>query len=238
MNAQIKAIIFDSDGTLLDTRQLILQGYIKVLKQHGLDHLADEAYIIKRLGKPVKETYEQLLAGHHAKFDPAALTAEHDTVQDELTQLIKPYAGVAELLNHWKHESIKLCLFTSGTRHHIERNFASAGIEGVEDLFDAIVTADDEIARKPHPDTILELLHRVEVAPQSAMVVGDHIYDAMGGSLAQVRLTVGILHGFGEAPELISAGADVLVKDLFGLNTLLNATMDSRLARTQLLRRQ
>ena len=233
MNTQIKAIIFDSDGTLLDTRQFVLQGYMKILKQHGLDDLADKGYITKRLGKPVVETYQQLLAGHRTGLNSITLSAEHDAVQDQLTSLIKPYAGVVELLHHWKKESIKVCLFTSGTRYMVERNFASAGIEGVDKLFDAMITADDEVARKPHPDTILELLRRVEVSPQHAMVVGDHVYDAMGGHQAQVRLTVGILHGFGEAPELISAGADVLVKDLFGLNTLLNATMDSRLTKTR-----
>lgn len=224
---QIKAIVFDSDGTLLDTRQLILQGYETVLGRHGLSHLADETYIIKRLGKPVKETYQQLLAGQHSALKPEELAKEHDDVQDELTHVIKPYTGLAEMLNHWKGMGIKLCIFTSGSQHHIERNFKAAGVENVHSFFDAIVTADDEIARKPHPDTILELLRRVNVPAQYAMVVGDHMYDAIGGHQAKVRLTVGILHGFGEAHELLNAGADVLVKDPFSLNTLVNLAYES-----------
>lgn len=224
---QIKAIVFDSDGTLLDTRRLIVEGYKLVLTAHGLKHLADEEYIIKRLGKPVKETYQQLLAGHHTGLKAADLAKEHDEVQDELTRLIRPYTGLAELLNHWKSMGIKLCIFTSGSRHHIERNFKAAGIENVDAIFDAIITSDDKIERKPHPDTILELLRRVDVAPHYAMVVGDHMYDAIGGHQAKVRLTVGVLHGFGEAPELIAAGADVLVKDLFALNTIINLGHES-----------
>lgn len=226
---QIKAIVFDSDGTLLDTRQLILQGYKQVLQNHGLEHLADETYIIKRLGKPVRETYQQLLAGHHTELHFAELAREHDLVQDKLTSLIKPYTGLNEMLNHWKSMRIKLCLFTSGSMHHIQRNFKSAGVDNPNGIFEAIITADDNIARKPHPDTILELLKRVEVPPKYAMVVGDHMYDAIGGHQAKVRLTVGILHGFGEAHELLSAGADVLVKDLFSLNTLVNLAYESPL---------
>lgn len=226
-NSQIKAIIFDSDGTLLDTRKLILQGYKSVLGSHDLKHLADEAYIIKRLGKPVKETYQQILAGHHTGLHTDDLAKEHDTVQDSLTKLIKPYLGLEELLRHWKSMGIKLCIFTSGSKHHIQRNFKTAGIDDVDELFDAIITADEKIARKPHPDTILELLKRVDVAPHNAIVVGDHMYDAMGGHQAKVRLTVGILHGFGEAAELMTAGADVLVKDLFALNTLVNLAHES-----------
>lgn len=224
---QIKAIVFDSDGTLLDTRRLIIEGYKFVLTAHGLEHLADEAYIVKRLGKPVKETYQQLLAGHHTGLKADELAEEHDEVQDTLMHLIKPYTGLTELLHHWKSMGIKLCIFTSGSRRMIDRNFKAAGVENVDAIFDAIVTSDDNIARKPHPDTILELLRRVKVAPHYAMVVGDHMYDAIGGHHARVRLTVGILHGFGEARELIDAGADILVKDLFALNTIVNLSYDS-----------
>jgi pyrophosphatase PpaX len=226
-NSQIKAIIFDSDGTLLDTRQLILQGYMTVLGRHGLEHLADERYIIKRLGKPVRETYQQLLAGHQTGLSAITLAREHDEVQNGLTHLIKPYTGLAELLHHWQSMGIKLCIFTSGSRHQIDRNFKSAGIEHVDSIFEAVITSDDQIARKPHPDTILELLRRVGVEPHYGMVVGDHMYDAMGGHQAKVRLTVGVLHGFGEAHELLSAGADVLVKDLFALNSLVNLAYES-----------
>lgn len=232
-NAQIRALIFDSDGTLLDTRQLILQGYKTVLNNHGLARLSDETYIIKRLGKPVLETYQQLIAGHKTGLHAADLAKEHNQVQDNLTHVIKPYTGLAELLNHWKAMGIKLCLFTSGSHYMIERNFAAAGIENVDALFDAVVTSDDEIARKPHPDTILELLHRIEIPAHYAMVVGDHMYDAMGGHQAKVRMTVGVLHGFGEAHELIAAGADALVKDLFGLNTLIELAYDAPFERIE-----
>ena len=67
-------------------------------------------------------------------------------------------------------------------------------------------------------------MKRVDVPTGYAMVVGDHMYDAIGGHQAKVRITVGILHGFGEAHELLASGADVLVKDLFSLNTLINVS--------------
>ncbi len=227
MKQQIEAIVFDSDGTLLDTRSLIVEGYQKVLSNHNLGHLSDAEYIVKRLGKPVKETYQQLLAGHNTGLKSDDLAKEHDEVQDKLTNLIKPYVGLSELTHHWKQMGIKLCIFTSGSRHHIQRNFAAAGIKNVDEIFDAIITADDQVARKPHPDTILALLKQVDVQAHKAMVVGDHMFDAMGGKYANVRLTVGVLHGFGEAHELMTAGADVLVKDLFALDKLIGISMES-----------
>lgn len=70
MSENIKAIIFDSDGTLLNTRKMIFEGYKTVLKNHSLDHLANDQYIRQRLGKPTAETFEQIIAGHNTGLSP------------------------------------------------------------------------------------------------------------------------------------------------------------------------
>ncbi len=222
MTHTIKAIVFDSDGTLLDTRELILQGYKTVLKNHQLEHLASDHYIRQRLGKPVPETYEQIIAGHQVAVSIEELTHEHDVIQDSLVKLIKPYPHTNTMLERWKQEGVKLCLFTSGTHRMIQRNFAAAGINDVDDLFDAIVTADDAIARKPEPDAILQLLARVGVTPEDAIVIGDHAYDIIAGKRANVGLNIGVLHGFGTQHELLTAGADFLCDNLNSLNHLMS----------------
>ena len=222
MSNSIKAIVFDSDGTLLDTRELILQGYKTVLKNHGLEHLASDHYIRQRLGKPVPETYEQIIAGHNVHVSVHELATEHDAVQNSLVHIIKPYPHTKSMLEFWKHEGVKLCLFTSGTHMMIGRNFSAAGISNVNELFDAIVTADDATARKPEPDAILELLAQVEVSPENAVVVGDHAYDIIAGKRANVGLKIGILHGFGTQHELLTAGADFLCDNLDSLNNLMS----------------
>ncbi len=226
MHSRIKAIIFDSDGTLVDTKKLILHGFKTVLKQHGLDHLTTDTYIKQRLGKPVPETYQQLLAGHHLKLDIDELVKEHDKVQNENTHLIKAYDQTEHLLKLWRTEGIKICLFTSGNMMMIERNLSAAGINNPLDLFDAIVTADDDLPRKPEPDAIQELLKRVSVEAENSVVVGDHPYDIVSGIRAKAGLKIGVLHGFGETKELLEAGADALSDDLIGLNHILNFAID------------
>lgn len=226
MHQRIKAIVFDSDGTLVNTKKLILNGYKTVLKKYGLEHLATDSYIQQRLGKPVPETYQQILAGHNVSVDIETLVAEHDKVQDASVNLIKAYPETERLLREWRAKGIKLCLFTSGNRMMIERNFTAAGIKQPFNLFDAVVTADDDLPRKPEPDAILELLNRVDVAPEDAVVVGDHPYDLQAGKRAQTGLKIGILHGFGETKELMQAGADALSDDLIGLDHILNVAFD------------
>src|SRR5206468_812194 len=110
MSEAIKAIVFDSDGTLLDTRELILEGYKTVLERHGLGHLANDHYIRQRLGKPVPETYEQIIAGHQVAVTIEELAAEHDEVQNALAGLIKPYPHTEEMLRRWKRAGVRLCL--------------------------------------------------------------------------------------------------------------------------------
>ena len=213
----IKAVIFDADGTLLDTRQMILEGYRTVLTRHGLEQLTSDSYIRQRLGKPVPETYQQILEGHELGLSVETLAAEHDEVQNTLLHLIRPYAHTEDILRKWQSKGVRVCLFTSGNRMMIERNFAAAGLPNPCDLFDAIVTADDDMARKPEPDAILELLRRVKVEPQNAIVVGDHAYDMIAAGRARVGTKVGVVHGFGSAHELLSAGADFLADDLTGI---------------------
>lgn len=221
----VKAIVFDSDGTLVDTRRLILHGYRTVLKRHGLTHLATDEFIQSRLGKPVPETYEQLLADQDVDVTIEQLVAEHDEVQNRSTQLIESYPETEKLLRQWRIDGVKLCLFTSGNRMMIRRNFAAAGIENVEELFDEIITADDNLPRKPEPDAISELLKRVNVDPRDAVVVGDHPYDIQSGRGARAGFMVGILHGFGDKRELLGAGADSLSEDLVGLKSLLKTAL-------------
>jgi HAD superfamily hydrolase (TIGR01549 family) len=226
MSEAIKAIVFDVDGTLLDTRELIIEGYKTVLKRHGLDHLANDHYIRQRVGKPVPETYEQIIAGHKVSLTIAELADEHDEVQNAMTGLIKAYPRTEEMLRRWKEAGIKLCLFTSGKRMMIERDFAAAHMADPYEFFDALVTADDDIARKPEPDAILALLRQVGVEPRHAVVVGDHAYDIIAGSRAHVGLKVGVLHGLGTAQELLGAGADFLTNGLDSLGHLMYFATD------------
>lgn len=222
MSETIKAIVFDSDGTLLDTRQFIFEGFKTVLKNHNLSHLATDQYIRQRLGKPTKETFDQIIAGHHTELSASELAQKLDEVQTDLLENIKAYPHTKELLKRWKGEGVKLCLFTSGYNYMIDRNFAAAGIPNVREIFDAIITADDDLAHKPEPDAILELLKRVDVEPRNAVVVGDHAYDIIAGKRAKVGLKIGLLHGIGTKHELLGAGADFLSDNLDSLNHLMS----------------
>lgn len=224
----IRAIIFDSDGTLLDTRRFIMEGYMTILNRHGLGHLADESYIRQNLGKPVPQTYAAILGKQASQELVAQLSKEHDECQDQLLRLIKPYPHTEAMLREWRHRGIKLCLFTSGNRRMIERNFRAAGLPAVDSLFDAIITADDNLPHKPAPDAVNALLTRVAIPANEAVLVGDHPYDMQSGTRAEVMATIGVLHGLGTSDELTAAGANHLAKDLLEVSTISHATLPAK----------
>ncbi len=223
MNASLQAVIFDSDGTLLDTRALIFEGYKTVLRNHGLLHLANDACITSHIGKPTIQTFEQLL--HDETIAPSAqdLAHELDEVQNASVHLIRAYPHVKETLRLWKKRGIKLGLFTSGYAYMIDRNYAAAGMPDVRDIFDVILTADDHTAHKPEPDGILELLRRIDIEPSHAMAVGDHVYDIIAAKRAGIGTAVGILHGIGTRQELADAQADIIVASIDELDAHLHS---------------
>lgn len=104
----------------------------------------------------------------------------------------------------------------------IVRSFAAADTPNVRELFDAIINAADGLAHKPEPDAILELLRRIDVAPENAIVVGDHAFDIIAGKRARVGLKIGVLHGIGTQHELLNTSADFLCDSLNSLNHLIS----------------
>jgi pyrophosphatase PpaX len=218
----IKAVIFDSDGTLVDTRRLILEGYVRNLRSHGYGEWSYDDVVIG-LGQPVYETYQNLLGG---RYDLSAgeykeLETSHDDIQNAMVEEINAYEGLNELLHTLKMSHLKTGLFTSGNKMMINRNLGQVGLENALDSFDASVTADDDLRRKPFPDGILHLCQKLEVEPGKSIVVGDHHFDILAGKKAGAFATIGITHGFSSRDELEKAGADYIVDNLSELENLL-----------------
>ncbi len=216
----IDAVIFDADGTLVATKELIHHGYHTTLVDHGFMSEASQ-FEVTRISKPVRDTYFDILTGGgHDPEAADALTAYHEEVQNDSTDLIGIYAGLEGLLGALATAGVKKGIFTSGTKWHLERNFLTAGIR-VGDEIDAFVTAEDEIPRKPAPDGIELALKKLGgIKAGRSVMVGDHAAD-MQAAVAAGALPIGITHGFGTADELVGAGAEQTVASLAELQAVL-----------------
>lgn len=210
---QPQAVIFDADGTILDTRELIYQSYRHVLSLHGYDVPERETVFEEIRGNPAEITYGKFATKH----DPDTLVALHRTFQAEHLDLWSAYEGLHDLIQAIKHAGIKIGMCTSRGRNvmpmleHI----------GVKDFFGAIVHADMVGNHKPHPEPLLKVLSELKVEPSASVMVGDTDADIGVGRAAGVAFTIGMSHGVGTREMLEEAGADYIVDHLNDILPLL-----------------
>src|SRR3989338_8469755 len=184
MKHDIKAVIFDADGTILDTRELIYQAYRHVLSFHGYAVPDKETLFEEVRGNPAEITY----AKYAIKHDPDALVDIHRKFQAEHLDLWSAYEGLHDLIQTIRGAGIQIGICTSRGRNvlpmlqHI----------GVSNLFGAIVHADMVQNHKPHPEPLLKVLAELGVAPEHAVMVGDTDADIGAGKSAGVAFTIGI----------------------------------------------
>jgi beta-phosphoglucomutase-like phosphatase (HAD superfamily) len=172
-----------------------------------------------------------------------------DPIQDRIApDFVKPYEGLSERLASLGSYGIKLAVFTSGTPHHVVRNFGAAlpelglvslhankSVSDAEKLITledtmkskfgipevAFVTVGDTVHHKPAPDSLLLAMQRLDVTPERTLVLGDHAVDMQAGVNANALLRIGITHGFQDETTLLRAGATDTVSSLAELEPYL-----------------
>lgn len=266
----IEAIASDADGTLVDTVALIRHGQhqtaVEFLKQRGVpdnDLPGYEEYemLLNRVvGGSARQTLERTVKilfedkAHHLEgIDYDELNRMLDPIQDRLApEYVRAFPGLADTLSQIGSMGIKLAIFTSGTPHHVVRNFGLAlanelgdyaslyqdksindaakldkFVQRLIDTFHlpmlAVVTCDDVGERtKPDPLSINIALQRLNVRPENMLVLGDHGYDMQAAINAGIDVRIGVSHGFDDEAALIQAGATDVIKSLDELLPLLS----------------
>lgn len=192
-NTDRRVILFDFDGTLVNTTPLILHSF-RATWEHSFGFtLADAAYI-NTFGTLLHTALQQLTqqcldAGRiapildlHAKADELLSTyrainlAHHD-------ELCEPFAGVSETITELKARGFRLGIVSSKMRFGVERGLR---LFGLEEFFDVIIAADDVTRHKPHPEPLWRALERFEAPPYTALYVGDSIHDIAAGHAANI----------------------------------------------------
>ena len=254
----IKALISDADGTLIDTLHLIRRGQFEAahmyLAKHGISESdlpsydTYEAYLHQAIGGSARETLEatvRLLFAHKSHhlndIDFDELHDLLDPTQDKIaSDTVKQFKGLSEFLRFLGTKNIKLAIFSSGTPHHLVRNFGIALPElGLTKLFQdktlsdvaklrmledkihkqfnisqvTFVTCEDVSVSKPDPESLLLALDRLDVRKEDVAVLGDHWVDMAAGVNAGVAMRIGITHGFDDVASLKEAGATIVADD-------------------------
>lgn len=212
--ARFDAVLFDLDGTLLDSLQLIIDSYRHTLLAHGLAPRTD-ADILAGLGTPL-----EVSLGRFAETpgDVEALVATYIAHNLEVHDaLVQPYPGVCDLVHALADAGTPLAIVTSKRRRGTEMGLLALGLES---RFEVLVCADDVERPKPHPEPVLRALRALSVEPARAVFVGDAVHDLHSGRAAGVH-TVAVTWGAGREDDLRAAEPSEIARDADELRALL-----------------
>jgi pyrophosphatase PpaX len=173
--------LFDLDGTLIDSVELILRSYRHTLRTHRGVVPSDELWL-KGLGTPIRVQLRQW-SEDAAEIEEMAATYSVYNLEHH-DALVRPYDGIVSAVRDLKQEGKRLGLVTSKVRSGAVRGLRAAGLEPA---FDVIVGADDVRHPKPHPEPVLAALDRLGAQPGDAVFIGDSRHDLESGRAAGVR---------------------------------------------------
>lgn len=183
------AVLFDLDGTLADTVELILRSYRHTMRAH-LGAAPPDADWIATMGRPLAH---QMRAFARDAAEAERMRATYVAHQQEPhDDLVTAYPGVREMVAELERHGTPIAVVTSKRRGLAGRTLARCGIEGA---FAVTVGADDVARPKPDPEPVLAALAALGVtAPGRALLVGDSPWDVRAGRAAGTR-TAAVLWG-------------------------------------------
>jgi HAD superfamily hydrolase (TIGR01509 family) len=203
------AVVFDIDGTLLDSVDQHARAWVEAFAHFGIK--AEEAEVRRQIGKGG----DQLLP---VFVDADRLAREGETIEAYRSDLFKrryldqvrPFPGVRALLARLRADGLTVALASSGKASEVEHY---QKILGIEDLVDAVTSADDADRSKPHPDIFEAVLRKLPDCPkESVIAVGDTPYDAEAAGRAGLA-TIGLLCGGFPEADLSAAGCIAIYRD-------------------------
>lgn len=204
-------VLFDLDGTVVDTRELIRQSHRHaVTTVLGRDMPDDE--LLANVGRPLVEQMEAFDSGRADEL----LQAQRAWNHAHTAELIAPYPGVDQLLADLKAAGCRTGVVTSKAGPTVQLAFDA--LPQVAQHIDVLVAVEDTPVHKPAPDPVLKGLQLLGAAPDDACYVGDAPFDIASGRDAGVT-TVGVTWGF--FPRQAIADADLVVDTVAALRAYL-----------------
>lgn len=186
----LTTVLFDLDGTIIDSIELILRSYRHTMELHRCNEpMPPDEVWIKGLGTPLWAQFGQITED---KEEIEAMVQTYRTYN--LTHhdaLVKPYEGVVDEIRRMKDAGLLLGVVTSKLRDGAMRGLR---ISGLDDVFDIVLGCDDVKHPKPHPEPVVKAVEELGVRCPETVFVGDSRHDMECGRGAGVK-TAAVLWG-------------------------------------------
>ena len=179
----ISTALFDLDGTVLDTIDLILASYEHVHHQSLSEFPYDPDHYRSRLGVPLWGVFGEWVGDDQEKV--GRLVDEYRAHnRQKHDAMVTAFDGMPELLGGLRDQGIRTAIVTSKMGEAAERGLRCVGLE---DAFDALISVDDVTHHKPHPEPVVKALFKLGSQPAESIFIGDAPADIGAGRAAGVR---------------------------------------------------
>lgn len=200
-------VLFDVDGTLVDTTYLHTVSWAEALRQAGRP--IPMARIHHAVGMGSDKLLDHLLGADRGRGGDDALRAVHDRLMAGYASRLQPLPGAVELLRACARRGLRVVLASSAAEHELAK---LRGVLDAEDVIDAATSSADAQVSKPAPDILVAALDLAGLDRSRVIFVGDSVWDVQAAGrigVACIALTCG---GTSRA-ELAQAGAVAVYED-------------------------
>ena len=173
---KITTLLFDLDGTLIDTNELIIQSYLHTLEQYFPGKYTRED-VLPFMGPPLHEVFYELnpeKAEEMVSVYRAFNKAKHD-------ELVTEFPGVHETVQILHDHNFKLGIVSTKKRDMVLKGLKFMNLDP---YFPTVVTVDDVTNPKPHPEPIQKAMAELQSEPEETIMIGDNYHDIVGGKNA------------------------------------------------------
>jgi len=184
----IQTVLFDLDGTLINSVQLILESYRHTLAAHGLPPLSDDEWL-RGVGTPLSAQFAPWQDDQGTMEAMIATYREYNLANHD--RMVREFPGVVEMVRGVRSRGLKTGLVTSKARQGALRGLR---LVGLDDAMDVLVCADEVANPKPHPEPVEKAVRLLGADPATTVYVGDSIHDLHSGRAAGVH-TAAVLWG-------------------------------------------
>lgn len=203
----INTVLFDLDGTIIDTNELIIQTYLHVFKEKSTPLPVTRERIISNMGKPLIDLMKDY-SGTEQVNDLIAAYREFNTAQHD--ELIREIPYVYEVLSTLYEEGIQISIVTTKIRSTTVRGLKFFNLDK---FIKTIVTIEDVDYPKPHPQPVLRAMEALSANPQNTAMVGDTSYDIKAANSAGVT-SIAVGWSLLSESELRQHQPDYIIQDM------------------------